>query len=1251
MDAHTPLHRTAVLLATALLTAAAASATAPVLTLSTDSIYLTSCSNTATVQVTATIATSFTVVKPAYSGWFTVSPAGASPISIDPDHPVTLTITQVQYLSGLSAATVGLQITGGGDGPTFTVNPPSGTCTPGSGQFTSNPANGATLALATVTGTAQGTLTLSNGTVGSVTYSVTPATTIMPTWLSVGTTSGTLAPGASVPITVTADSSGLITGRYFGTVTVTPTSSVTLSSIQITVQFDVGTSSGPSGGNLTLNGTSNTTVPLTFSATTDGDLPPTQLVTLQSSTGATTFTVTNIQTSDGAAWLGAGNGGILVSSSYPVTYTLSNNLTVGLTGAVRNLGSGTYTGTISLKSSDGATASVSITLTVNGGAAGVTVSPSNSYQFTAPSNSSTKLQTVFTVSAQSGAALSTPTYQSTNNWLSINSTGSSNYYQINATADPTGLADGTYTGSITIGSVSNGITGSTSISLTLVVGTGGGGTPSNSGILPTGLNFFYQVGSAIPTAGRTQLISVSGTQGVKYSAVADQDWITVSPASPATVTSPGTFTVTVNPDGLIAAATPYTGKVTVTGANGITKDVSVSLTVTASGTPVMEPVQTGDLVFSYQTGGSGPSNQNVAMFATDSGGGVSSVSVSTSTPWLSVTAYGNTVWASIVNLSTLQSGSYSGSFTVTSGTYANSPLTIPVVLVVNGGGSPGPLTIGTLNVFSAALNGQAQTQYLAISASTPTSFTASAASQIGNWLSVTPSSTYTNQNLTVTANPTGLAAGTYYGTITLVSGGVTQTVPVTFQVGSGGATGNVNITPKTLSFSYVSGATAPAAQPVGIANTTQGTAQVPLGVTISTDSGGNWLKTDFIAGSLTPLNLNISVDAANLAPGTYTGKVTIQPSGGDAVSVSVTLTVTGAPAISISTTTLDFTYQVGGQAPAAGSFQVTGNVSGLAFTAAAATNDGGKWLSVAPASGTAGPTAVPLSVKVSPDGLDAGTYTGTVTVAGGSGVTGGGTVTVTLKVAAPLPTISKVVNAATFAEGPIAPGEIVAIFAPTDGSHPIGPATAAQTKLDDTGKVSTTIGGVVVKFSGYAAPLTYAGAGQINAVVPYELKQVANPTVQVTFMGQTSNAFSVAKAAAAPGLFTLGNNGAGPGAILNQDNTVNGLSNPAPAGSTVVLYMTGEGETLPSGTTGKVTTVSATGPLTPQPLLPVGVTIDGIPATVSFYGEAPGMVSGVLQLNVVIPPGARSGAVPVLVSIGTGDNAVRSQSGVTVSVK
>jgi uncharacterized protein (TIGR03437 family) len=213
----------------------------------------------------------------------------------------------------------------------------------------------------------------------------------------------------------------------------------------------------------------------------------------------------------------------------------------------------------------------------------------------------------------------------------------------------------------------------------------------------------------------------------------------------------------------------------------------------------------------------------------------------------------------------------------------------------------------------------------------------------------------------------------------------------------------------------------------------------------------------------------------------------------------------------------------------------------------------------------------------------------------------------------------------------------------------IGPADPAFLKLDAAGNVSSSLSGVTVSFGGHAAPLTYVSATQINAVVPYEIAGASTISVAVTYNGQTSNQPSLQLTATAPAIFTQSGNGSGPGAILNQDFSLNTQTNPAAQGSTIQIYMTGEGLTAPAQATGTVTPVntSGTGPITPAPEQSITVLIGGQPAQVQFAGEAPGDVAGVLQVNAQVPSSAGSGALPVMVRVG---NAI-SQTGVTVWVK
>jgi len=133
--------------------------------------------------------------------------------------------------------------------------------------------------------------------------------------------------------------------------------------------------------------------------------------------------------------------------------------------------------------------------------------------------------------------------------------------------------------------------------------------------------------------------------------------------------------------------------------------------------------------------------------------------------------------------------------------------------------------------------------------------------------------------------------------------------------------------------------------------------------------------------------------------------------------------------------------------------------------------------------------------------------------------------------------------------------------------------------------------------------------------------------------------------AAVPGIYTQNSQGFGPGAILNQDFSVNGSANAAAKNSVVAVYMTGEGTTAPPSATGGVAG-SGSNPLN-KPAMGVTATVAGLPATVEYAGSAPGFVYGVMQVNVRIPAAAPSGAQPIVINIGT----FSTQAGVTVAVQ
>jgi len=185
-----------------------------------------------------------------------------------------------------------------------------------------------------------------------------------------------------------------------------------------------------------------------------------------------------------------------------------------------------------------------------------------------------------------------------------------------------------------------------------------------------------------------------------------------------------------------------------------------------------------------------------------------------------------------------------------------------------------------------------------------------------------------------------------------------------------------------------------------------------------------------------------------------------------------------------------------------------------------------------------------------------------------------------------------------------------------------------------------------VLFDGVPAPITYAGAGQVNAVVPYEVAGKANTQLQVEYLGAVSAAVSLPVANVSPGLFTAASSGTGQAAVLNiSDYTVNSAANPAARGAYVSIFGTGIGVTTPAGADGMLA-AAPYGQVNPN--LTVSVTMGGIACTTNYVGAAPGLIAGALQINAQVPAGVTPGpSVPLVVTIG----GVPSRSGVTLAVK
>ena len=211
-----------------------------------------------------------------------------------------------------------------------------------------------------------------------------------------------------------------------------------------------------------------------------------------------------------------------------------------------------------------------------------------------------------------------------------------------------------------------------------------------------------------------------------------------------------------------------------------------------------------------------------------------------------------------------------------------------------------------------------------------------------------------------------------------------------------------------------------------------------------------------------------------------------------------------------------------------------------------------------------------------------------------------------------------VLNAASLLPGAISPGMVITLLGYFRSAAP------------------------VLFFNGIQAPTLYAGPGQVNAIVPFALSVGPIATLEVRGDGQPTASLPLATAPVSPAVFTQAGTGIGPGAILNEDYSGNSFLNPAAAGSVVMVYGTGFGSLDPPAADGEIAGFPA------RTTLPVSASIGDLPAEVLYAGAAPGLVAGVVQVNLRIPSGlAPNLAAPVSVTIGS----ATTPAGVTVSIR
>ncbi len=705
---------------------------------------------------------------------------------------------------------------------------------------------------------------------------------------------------------------------------------------------------------------------------------------------------------------------------------------------------------------------------------------------------------------------------------------------------------------------------------------------------------------------------------------------------------------------------PYTGNIIVSPSNGdqYTIPIAVSLQVGAASQLTAGPPL---LHFSYEIGKNAPGSQLVAINSSSQ-----PVPFSVTVPAITATATCPANWLSATPLSGMTPAQLSVSITPAGMLPGTCTGTLTVMPTSGGGGQP--LTIAvTVDVSnSAELNVSLPTNFgvqsvaqgagtstfgIQMTSTDPTTQVQFSVTSNQSWLFVTSNlATATPAVLSVIvspSSPTVLTPGVYNGTITITSGTLPSgsiSIPYALTV-----TPNVSVTVTptgTLSFTQAQGGPVPPSQNVTLTSTggsASFTAQViPI-------TGGNWLTLSTQSGTISTsgtLTASINPTVANTLSASanpYTSQISLAFPGTSTppITLNVNLTVT-TQTLTVTPQTLSFSYQVGGSTPASQPITVSTTGPGVSFTVTPTST--GNWLSVDATSGT---TPKTINVSVNPANLPLGTMvgtpvTGTISIYAASLPANPTVVTVTVTtVAPPTPQPSTIANSGSGAFGGIAPGELITI----KGSL-LGPATPASFTVNSQGTVNSTLSGVQVLFDGTPGTPTYVSSNQINVIVPYEVAGRIATNVVVTYQMQSSAPIPQTVVSVAPSIYTLTADGKGQAAAYNvADGKINGPAGgvtvgsvliptePAPKGSYIAVYGTGGGQTDPASTTGSVTS-------TLQPLHgwtatsgTVTATIGGLPATVTFAGAAPGLITGVVQYDIQIPAGASSGSLPLVITV------------------
>ena len=393
---------------------------------------------------------------------------------------------------------------------------------------------------------------------------------------------------------------------------------------------------------------------------------------------------------------------------------------------------------------------------------------------------------------------------------------------------------------------------------------------------------------------------------------------------------------------------------------------------------------------------------------------------------------------------------------------------------------------------------------------------------------------------------------------------------------------------------------------------------------------------------VTPNYSYVYFNYASLAEGTYTANIFVRDTTGKTLqTIPVSFSIYSPAALTYSTTPIAFQYNQGDPPPPPQTLHISSPTLLPGYFSIGATSSP-NWLTASPSYRS---TPADITLTANPSGLAPGVYTLNLQISpqySASGTTGGGAIPVTLTVSGPVhPLISAVINAASGLPGPVSPGELVLIY----GTGLGGAGLSSSQLVSDS--LPTSWSGTIVTFDEFTAPVLYTASNVVCVAVPYGVAGRSSVAVAVSFTGNQGPSTPVSITSSAPGFFTADESDTGQAVAftVNPDGSyqVSNSTYPATAGNVLVLYLTGAGVVSPSSPDGSVNSTSIG-----FPAGTVTAAIGNLPAQVLFCATVPGLLNGVLQVNLMVPSGVPTGS-QIALSVFIAGNA--TQPGVTLALQ